>query len=81
MRKTVIETFDAIRGLDSAIAEKVCRIIWDAAEREMELRDALLDAVQDLNRWDMEQVRMYSDRDQVHVLGQDDQQWQEDVPW
>lgn len=81
MSKTVIETFDAIRGLDSAMAEKLCRIIWDAAEREKELRDALLDAVQDLNRWDMEQVRMYSDRDQVHVLGQDDQQWQEDVPW
>ena len=80
----VILTFDAIRGLPGGLAERVTALIWDAAQRDKELLEALNDATNDLIRYESEQVaRMapfMNERGCDYHQGQDDQLLQ-DIPW
>lgn len=85
--ESVMVTFDAIRGLPGDIAERVASIIWDAAQRDKALRDALEDATTDFLRWESEQSAKMSgwtpfqnERLNLHHQGQDDQLLA-DLPW
>lgn len=87
MMESVMVTFDAIRGLPGDIAERVASIIWDAAQRDKALRDALEDATLDFLRWESEQsARMagwtpfQNEREMDYCQGQDDQLLA-DIPW
>lgn len=81
----VMTTFDAIRGLPSAVANRVASLIWDAAKRDSELREALEDATQDFLRWENEVIKtkystFLNERGMDYFEDQDDRQLA-DIPW
>ena len=83
----VMITFDAIRGLPAAVAERVSALIWDAAKSDQALLDALEDATLDFLRWESEQVarmagwtEFQNERGSSHFQGQNDQLLT-DIPW
>lgn len=83
--ESVMVTFDAIRGLPSTLSERVASLIWDAARKDQELREALEDATQDFLKWESEIVKarystFLTERGMLHFEDQDDRQLV-DIPW
>ena len=81
----VMTTFDAIRGLPSAVANRVASLIWDAAKRDSELRDELESAVADFIEWESRVVHekystFLNERGMDYFEEQDDRQLA-DIPW
>ena len=71
---SAMETLDALRGLPSEMAEKICIAIWAAVNRDFAIRSEMVAILSDLARWE---------ESQIQLAPIDPPRWDatDDVPW
>jgi hypothetical protein len=85
---SAIETFDAIRGLPSEMAELISKSVWDTASKNKELGDELVRIVAELEAWETWNYKtshvsqsVYTDREAPAPSADEQQLYCNDVPW